>query len=103
MARPRPVPPNRRVVDKSACENGWKSFSRASGRSRCRCLSRQNGVAGRRPSCPRQRHFDEDFAALGELDRVADQVGQDLAEAAESPRTNAAALRDGQLDELEAL
>ena len=24
MARPRPVPPNRRVVDPSACRNGWK-------------------------------------------------------------------------------
>ncbi len=31
MARPRPVPPYLRVVDPSACVNGWKIRSWASG------------------------------------------------------------------------
>ena len=30
MERPRPVPPNRRVVEESACANGWNSRARCS-------------------------------------------------------------------------
>ena len=38
MASPSPVPPYLRVVEASACENGWKSFSICCGAScRCRC------------------------------------------------------------------
>ena len=77
MARPRPVPPNRRVIELSAC---WK-------RPSTRGLS-----AGWKPTPvsetskraqPGRRLLDlqRDRAALGELDRVAEQVGQHLAHA----------------------
>ena len=38
IVRPKPVPPNRRVVESSACVNGWNSLTSA--RRSCRCRYR---------------------------------------------------------------
>ena len=81
MERPSPVPPKRRVVDESACANGWNS--------RARCSSRQAdaGVGDRdgdlRVAVPERLRagVQRDAPALGELDRVAEQVEQHLAHA----------------------
>ncbi len=82
IVRPSPVPPNRRVVEPSACSNGWKivsSFSAGmpipvSATAKWRTTPSTAGVL--------ERNGDDDFAPLGELDRVADQVDQDLAQPA---------------------
>ena len=82
IARPRPVPPYLRVVEPSAWANGSKI---------ARCLSgdADAGVANREvqhgaPVGLRSRSFDaqDHLAALGELDGVADQVDEDLAQPA---------------------
>ena len=78
MASPNPVPPKRRVVDGSACTNGWKM-------RRCWSGSMPIPVSRtekRSSTIPVQllldAHRQLDLALRGELDRVADQVEQDL-------------------------
>ena len=82
MVRPSPVPPNLRVVEPSACVNAWKmaaclsaAIADAGVDARVKCRPTRLGRARSR----RTRTID--FAALGELDRVADQVDQDLPQA----------------------
>ena len=82
MARPSPVPPKRRVVDASAWANASKMSRLLSAAmpmpvswTATRNVTR---VGGHRLGVDAHR----DFAALGELDRVADQVDEDLAEPA---------------------
>ena len=78
IVRPRPVPPNRRVVDPSAWRKASKIASCFSGGMpmpvsvtlKCSVV-----LPVARAIFP---DGDEDVAALGELERVADQVGQDL-------------------------
>ena len=80
IARPRPVPPYLRVVLESACENDWNrrpmpSALRPMPVSRTR--KRQHRALARERLAA---HRDDDLAALGELDRVGEQVEQDLAQ-----------------------
>ena len=80
MARPSPVPPKRRVVELSACTKGWKIRSIAAGAMPMpESATTSDQLAGlRRPGAERggQRHLP----GLGELDGVADEVEEDLAE-----------------------
>ena len=75
------MPPCLRVVDMSACVNGWNSFADCS-RVMPIPVSRTEHLSCTfspvRSSCSM---FEPDFAALGELDRVVDAVRQNLAEA----------------------
>ena len=81
IARPRPLPPWRRVLDASTwvnasnTESNWSSampmpVSRTSKRSRTPCVGRAE-----------DDHLEDDAAALGELDRVVEQVDEHLAQA----------------------
>ena len=82
IVRPSPVPPNRRVVEPSACSNGWKivsSFSAGMPMPVSATEKRRTTLSS--PSSSRSTD-DDDFASLGELDGVADQVDQDLAQPA---------------------
>ena len=78
IARPRPVPPYLRVVDESACENDWNSRPAARRDADAGVAHRE--VSSHAPSraarCGRDRQHD--LARVGELDRVAEQVEQDL-------------------------
>ena len=82
IVRPRPEPPNRRVVEPSACSNGWKivsSFSTG--------MPMPVSATEKRRTALLVREFleingHENFAAFGELDGVADQVDQNLAQPA---------------------
>ena len=80
MASPSPVPPYLRVVEPSACVNAWNSP---------RCASAEmpmpvSVTSKRSVTCDGAvadlRHAHDDFAVLGELHGVADQVGQHLAQ-----------------------
>jgi hypothetical protein len=81
IVRPRPVPPCLRVVDMSPCVKGW---NRRSACSRVMpmpvSLHRKAELA---PLARRLQRLDPqpDLPVLGELDRIADQVGEDLPEA----------------------
>ena len=58
MARPRPVPPKRRVIESSACTNGSKSRELLAARCRCRCRARRSGRRRLRvasPASPRRQ------------------------------------------------
>ncbi len=81
MVRPRPVPPNRRVVEASAWEKASKMWSaRSSGMPTPVSLTWISKLGAVRPGAlPRDDHVDP--AGLGELHPVAKQVDQDLAEA----------------------
>ena len=81
IERPRPVPPKRRVVELSAWEKGWNSraccasfmpmpVSLTDSTTRVRAVAQRLGAGA-----------DHGAAALGELERVAEQVEQDLAHA----------------------
>ena len=79
MARPRPVPPYLRVVLLSAWLKLLEQPALALLRTgRCRCRAPRSAAVRRaRPSgCTAQHHL----AGFGELDRVAQQVEQDLAQ-----------------------
>ena len=72
IERPSPVPPNFRVVEESACANGWNRRARCSSLSPMP-VSRTASVTRVAPSpsgCVAGTHLDA--AALGELQRVAD-------------------------------
>jgi hypothetical protein len=91
MLSPRPVPPNRRAVDESACVNGRKSEPIRSGSMPMPVSS--TAIARRSPSAS-WRTAHRDRPPLGELQRVADQVDEHLAE---PRRIGADDLRDGRL------
>ena len=77
------MPPNRRVVEPSACSNGSKivsSFSAGMPIPVSATAKRRMTLLARRVSS--RPTDDDDLAALGELDGVADQVDQDLAQPA---------------------
>ncbi len=87
IARPRPVPPKRRVNEAvGLLEAARRCGPSRRRRSRCRCRATENRSRGRRPPGRLQRrpgHRSVNF------DRVAHQVGQHLAQArtiARSPR-----------------
>ena len=78
MVSPRPVPPNLRVVDVSTCEYGRED-------QLARILGNPDpGVAHCEPQCTRRFVVgvaldpDDHFTLLGELDRVPDEVDEDL-------------------------
>ena len=80
MARPSPVPPKRRVVAPSAWAKGRNSLACCWVQPDARVLdleSKLHPIAVGRA----RRDRDVDLALLGELDRVAGQVGQDLPDA----------------------
>ena len=76
-----PVPPYLRVVDESAWLKLWNSrVCRPSG-GRPMPVSRTANSAARRPRVGgRPAHGEHDLAALGELDRIGEQVEQHLAQ-----------------------
>ena len=83
IVRPRPVPPNRRVVEPSACSNGSKIVSQLLGGDadpRVGDGEAEDDSLDRPASS--SDNGDDDLAPLGELDGVADQVDQDLAQPA---------------------
>ena len=92
MARPRPVPPKRRVVEESACVKGWKRCFWASGvmpMPVSRMEKTDEGVVG---GLAFLLDLQLDLARLGELHRVSQQVEQNLAQArgiAHQARANA--------------
>ena len=83
IVRPRPVPPYLRVVEVSSCSKARKIFSCLSGGMpmpvsltvKRSSTSLRRGVAG-------DLHAHDHLALLGELDGVADQVEQHLAQPA---------------------
>ena len=80
MARPRPVPPNLRVVEESACENGVEEALGV------RHVDADAGVGDLEPDHHAvgagvlQLGAEHDLALLGELHRVRGQVQQHLAQ-----------------------
>ena len=77
IASPRPVPPNRRPAPPSACSNSSKMRA---------CSLRRDADAGvadaeRQGAVRRRLDRDRDAAGFGELDGIADQVEQHLAQA----------------------
>ena len=83
IARPRPVPPYLRVVEASA----WRERSEEPRRAvcrRCRCRCRVTAKRSSAASVAARARVTAitTSPALGELDGVADQVDQDLAQAA---------------------
>ncbi len=77
MASPSPVPPYLRVVEASAWLNFWKRLADALGGKADARVAHGEGQLGRvavTAAVTRQH----DFAALGELDGVGEQVEQDL-------------------------
>ena len=100
IASPRPVPPNLRVVELSAWVKGSNRRPRMSAGMPMPVSATSKRDAARRRSPARAASTrDRDVAALGELDRVADEVDQDLAEArrvAAQPRGRARSTRHGE-------
>ena len=80
MVRPRPVPPCLRVVDMSACVNGWNSFAACSGVMPMPVSRTENLSCTFSPVRSSSSIFSRISPLLGELDGVVDEVGQDLAE-----------------------
>ena len=96
IARPSPVPPNRRVVEPSACVNGSKIADLLVGRDADAGVDADVQRAREDAECPlvgrarwscTTRHDDP---RVGELERVADQVDQHLAQPAGSPTSRRA-------------
>ena len=89
--RPRPVPPKRRVVESSACVNGVNRRACIAGSmpGPLSLTSKRSRVAAQRLARSMRTR-----ALLGELERVAEEVGQDLAQprrvAAHAPRNTLA-------------
>ena len=81
MESPRPVPPNRRLMEVSACVNGWKSFSIVEGSIPMPVSWTSNSRFARSVLGARARNPHVDLAALGELDRVGHEIEQDLFQA----------------------
>ena len=81
MVRPRPVPPCLRVVDMSACWNGWNSFADCSRRHADAGVAHGKLELHLLAGALEQFDAEADLAAFGELDRVVDAVGENLAEA----------------------
>ena len=112
IASPRPVPPNRREIEASAWLNDWNSRPIRSGGipipvsrtatsiSQCRLSSRPGD---RRVSHgpPGDRH--DDLARLGELDRIRQEVEDDLAQPAGIADERMRQLRIERVGEIEAL
>ena len=94
MARPRPVPPNFRDDEVSACTNGWNSFLdlvRRQADAGVGDFKAQVDAAG---GMELHLHADDDFALFGEFDAVTDEVEQHLPEpggVADQPVRNVAA------------
>jgi len=85
MARPRPVRPYLRVVEASTCENDWKSLLWASGG-----MPDAGILDGKLQLVGFVIHWvgvqtEDDFAFSSKLQRIADQVDQDLAQARDIP------------------
>ena len=81
IARPRPVPPYLRVVEPSACAKGSKSCVERSGAMPMPVSVTSNAHQRRRVArAGRRDAATHDLALVGELDRVADQVDQHLAQ-----------------------
>ena len=76
---PRPVPPKRRVVDWSACEKAVKIAPTLSA-GMPMPVSRTR-TARRRGSPGASSDLQQDMPALGELERVVDEIAQDLRQA----------------------
>ena len=77
MAGPRPVPPNLRVVDESACEKDWNRRHMTWGDA-------NSGVADSELDLVLSLAFlygQHYLALIGELDGIAEQVDHDLAQA----------------------
>ena len=70
---------------------------------RCPCRAPRSGAQRRRPSARRRSTRSDDLAALGELDRVAEEVDRDLAQAVRRRRRRSAARRRDEAGELEPL
>ncbi len=71
------VPARHRLV--GLHEHGEELRERVRASCRCRCREPRTWRGGR-PPLRHRRHRDHDFARLGELDRIADEVGQHLAQ-----------------------
>ena len=80
MARPRPTPSWRRVVEPSAFSKGTKTLSSLFSGMPTPVSRTSKRTTGRRPSAGLVQ-ADLDLALGGELDRVADDVAEELAEA----------------------
>ena len=81
MVRPRPVPPNRLVIELSACENGLKDRGLLLGRhSDARVDHVESDVRVGPIGQIHQPHHQPHAAELGELDRVAQQIDENLPE-----------------------
>ena len=78
IERPRPVPPKRRVVEESACANGWNSRRRCSSLRPMPVSVTDSVTLARAFADRRVAARDQHPAALGEFQRVADEVEQDL-------------------------
>ena len=102
MARPRPVPSWRRVEEAST----WLNFSNT-------CFSLSFGMpmpvsvtemrSFAMPPIDFAGHIDEDVARIGEFDSVAEQVGDDLADAADIADHQIVQMRRDPHDEFEIL
>ena len=71
MARPRPLPPYRRVVEPSACENDSKTFACASGAMPIPVSCTHRSIVRVFLRLRLERHANHHLAGGGELDRVA--------------------------------
>ena len=80
MVRPRPEPPYLRVVEASPCLKASKDRVQLLGGNPHACVVHREMQADLRVAAPLLFDRDRDAALVGELDRVADQVQQDLAQ-----------------------
>ena len=77
-------------------------------RAHCRRIDADAGIIHRKaqryriPFALRQRHLDEDFAALGEFYCVADEIDQNLAQAHRITDQSRGDIFGDEMDELEA-
>ena len=78
IASPRPVPPNFRVVEASACWNGWKRSSRCCGLIPTPVSITSHWSLGSAVSRSTNRTRDLDLAGFRELDGIAHEVDEDL-------------------------
>ena len=80
MHRPRPVPPNLRVDELSTCVKGWKRSSSCSSFMPMPVSITSKQRRGE-PFSPVKPDDEAHLAFVGELDRVADEIDQHLAQA----------------------
>ena len=81
MDSPSPVPPKRRAVEPSACVNGWNSFAlRRRGKPDAGVLHAESHALAAFADTRFPHHPQHDRTRRGELDGVAQQVEQHLAE-----------------------